>query len=276
MAAQQSDSWDSLWEAFDHVRDSLKRSHAERVNSKELRLEAKELVQKYFRAARPSLVQLGAEQAVAPLDELMQELLRLTNGRNSRRGYLDTLAAIGRLRPDLELRREMLMGAATGTPIRTAPTRGSAIETAILQTLDALIPSAAASYHQAARDLGMSERRSYRGSAVELREVLREVLDHLAPDDAVMKSAGFALEKDKTRPTMKQKARFILKSRGSSGGSRSTAEESVTVIEESTASLARSVYERGSLSTHVATTRREVLQLRLYLDAILAELLEIL
>lgn len=276
MAAQQGDSWDSLWEASDGFRDSLKRSHAERVNSKELRLEAKELVQKYFRAARPSLIQLGAEQAVAPLDELMQELLRLTNGRNSRRAYLSTLAQIGRLRPDLELHREMLMGHAAETPTPVPATRGNAIEMAILQTLGALIPSAAASYHQAARDLETPERRSYRGTAVELREVLREVLDHLAPDDAVMKSAGFALEKDKTRPTMKQKARFILKSRGSSGGSRSSAEESVTVIEETTASLARSVYERGSLSTHVATTRREVLQLKLYLDAVLAELLEIL
>ncbi len=47
-------------------------------------------------------------------------------------------------------------------------------------------------------------------------------------------------------------------------------------MEETTASLARSVYERGSLSAHVATTRREAVQLKLYSDAILAQLLEIL
>jgi hypothetical protein len=39
--------------------------------------------------------------------------------------------------------------------------------------------------------------------------VLREFLDHLAPDDDVLKS-GVKLEKDQRRPTMKQKAIFIM------------------------------------------------------------------
>ena len=40
--------------------------------------------------------------------------------------------------------------------------------------------------------------------------------------------------------------------------------------------MARSLYDRGSLATHVVTTRKEVRQLKLYVDALLAELLEIL
>ena len=39
--------------------------------------------------------------------------------------------------------------------------------------------------------------------------------------------------------------------------------------------LARSVYDRGSLSSHVATTRQEVLTLKGYADAVLADLLQI-
>jgi hypothetical protein len=105
---------------------------------------------------------------------------------------------------------------------------------------------------------------------------LRELLDHLAPDAAVVKAPGFAYEKGLTKPTMKQKARFILKNRGGAQSSVSSAEDAVLRIEEATASLARSVYMRGSVSTHVATTLREARELKLYADAVLAELLEIL
>ena len=63
-------------------------------------------------------------------------------------------------------------------------------------------------------DLRSPNRMSYRGPATDLRECLREVLDHLAPDDAVTSGSGFVLEKDRTSPTMKQKVRFILRSRG--------------------------------------------------------------
>lgn len=142
-------------------------------------------------------------------------------------------------------------------------------------TLQQLVPSAALSYQQALQDLAGPQRLSYRGTAVELRECLRELLDHLAPDAAVTKAPGFAYEKGLTKPTMKQKARFILKNRGGAHTSLSSAEDSVLRIEEATASLARSVYMRGSVSTHVATLR-EAHQLKLYADAVLAELLEIL
>jgi hypothetical protein len=75
---------------------------------------------------------------------------------------------------------------------------------------------------------------------------------------------------------MKQKARFILKNRGGPQTSVSSSEDAIVRIEEGTASLARSVYMRGSVATHVATTLREARALKLYADAVLAELLEIL
>ena len=39
--------------------------------------------------------------------------------------------------------------------------------------------------------------------------------------------------------------------------------------------LARSVYDRGSVATHVAASRAEVKQLKLYVEGVLAELLAI-
>jgi len=74
---------------------------------------------------------------------------------------------------------------------------------------------------------------------------------------------------------MKQKAVFILKARGVSETTRKTAADAVRAVEDSVGSLARSVYTRGSVSTHVITTRNEVLTLKAYAEAVLADLLQI-
>ena len=148
-------------------------------------------------------------------------------------------------------------------------------ERRILQTLDQLIPSAARSYKQALVDLGGSDRDSYRGVAHELREALRETLHHLAPDGEVMAERGFVLEAGQSRPTMKQRATFILRKRELSAEARQTPELATTMIEEISASLARSTYERGSRGAHGVGSAKEVRQMKMYVDAVLAELLEI-
>ena len=52
-------------------------------------------------------------------------------------------------------------------------------------------------------------------------------------------------------------------------------EDTVSLIEELTGSLARSSYDRGSLATHVASTDSDVRQLKMYVDGVLAELLQV-
>jgi Predicted pPIWI-associating nuclease len=276
MHGEPGDLWDSLWSEFEALRAAVGQSKAQNVNAKGLRDSAKALVQSYFRLARPHVVELGVDETqLVELDGPMQELLRLANGLNNKRSYSRTLDAIRRRKPDLDIRREMLLGRQVQKS-RSAVPGHTELEQMILDTLDALLPSAALSYEQALRDLAGAQRLSYRGTAVELRECLRELLDHLAPDAAVAKTPGFAYEKGLTRPSMKQKARFILKNRGGAQSSLSSAQDAVLRIEEASAALARSVYMRGSVSTHVATTMREVRELKLYADAVLAELLEIL
>jgi len=66
-----------------------------------------------------------------------------------------------------------------------------------------------------------------------------------------------------------------MKARGIGETARKTSVDAVGAVEESVGSLARSVYNRGSVSTHVNTTRNEVLTLKAYADAILADLLQI-
>lgn len=160
------------------------------------------------------------------------------------------------------------------TPSHRQPVRAQT-EAKIIDALDQLLPPASASYQQVLADLDDPSRVSYRGTATELRECVRNVLDHLAPDEEVMHSPGFTFENSLDKPTMKQKARFILKSRDAGDAESRTAEDAASVLEQSVASLARSVYTRGSVSSHTTTALEEIRQFKLYADALLAELLQI-
>ncbi len=263
---------DSLWASVEQLRNKLNSSRATHVNSGQTRALAKQIVQDYFRQVRPEVLQLRVD--TASVDRSMQELLHLSNGRNRRRSYLRTIRQLAMARRELEAQRELRLGeVATGHLRATRKVQG--IEAQILETLRKLRPSAALSYEQAIVDLWDEGRLSFRGTAVELREALREVLDHLAPDRTVTESEGFVLQQGRTAPTMRQKVRFILRSRDLPRGAMTAPEDSVSLVEEHTASLARSTYERGSISTHIGTTKQEARQLKMYVDSVLAELLEI-
>ena len=141
----------------------------------------------------------------------------------------------------------------------------------IISKLDALVPSAALSYKQATLDLKDDRRVSFRGPALELREALREILDHLAPDSEVTAAPGYVQEKNRVGPTMKQKVRFIMKKKRSSSDAP---EQTVTAFEEAIATLTRAVYDRSSKATHMASERQTVAQLRRYVVTILHEIIE--
>ncbi|HET6204502.1 MAG TPA: hypothetical protein VFI25_17055 [Planctomycetota bacterium] len=274
MAPSSEPDWNAYWRKAESTRSTLGRTKSVNVNKEALRTEVRELVQEYFRSLRPILVKLGLKDAVlAGLDGPAQELLRLATGRNARASYLRSFRALHHARVAAETERELKLGHAAAGPHVDMVTSG--VETQILTTLRNLLPSAGLSYEQALRDLRGAPRLSYRGTSVEFREALREVLDHLAPDADVMRSPGFKLERDAARPTMKQKAQFILKARGVVSGALATPKDAIQRVEDASASLARSVYTRGSVSTHVATTREEVLTMKPYVDGVLAELLQV-
>jgi hypothetical protein len=156
----------------------------------------------------------------------------------------------------------------------------SDLEVQIIETLTSLVPTAALSYQQAIRDLTDGTRLSYRGPAAELREVLREVLDHQAPDTEVMKSDGYKPEKDqngkdRSKPTMKQQVRFILKARGQGSSTTELPEKAVEAVDALVGGLARSVYNFGSVVTHVAGERQAVVNLKRYVEVVLTHLLEL-
>lgn len=271
MDQDHSHEWSSFWSDVESVRKAVSRVAAKNVNATHLREAARDLAQRWFRETRVDFVAHGmSESMLSTADEAFQQLLRLSTGNNAKASYTRVLRLLGREYRGLETARAMTPSPAVR---RTAP-QFEPTEQAILDTLRSLVTSAAISYEQVIADLDGPPRLSYRGTATELREAVREVLDHMAPDADVMKMPGFKLEKDQRGPTMKQKARFILRARGLGESATRAPEDAVQLLEDQVASLARSVYVRGALSTHSVTARDQVVSFKRYADAVLAELLQ--
>jgi hypothetical protein len=90
-----------------------------------------------------------------------------------------------------------------------------------------------------------------------------------------MAQPGFKLEKETTKPTMKQKAIFILKLRRKTDAQIKSLSEAIDITETLIGKFVRTVYERSSAGVHTEVSREEVLKIRDYVILVLLELLEI-
>jgi Predicted pPIWI-associating nuclease len=234
-----------------------------------LRKEAKDVALQYFRQARPVLQDLALDDQLDTLNARFQSLIELSERNSAKASYKKHTAVIRKLMPKVTSRIELTQG------IMETGLNTTKEDERVIQTLEGLVPSAALSYKQAIIDLADDRRISFRGPALELREALRETLDHLAPDDAVTTADGYVQEKGREGPTMKQKVRFILKARGQSKSSSSVPEQTTMTVDEMVGTLTRSVYDRSSVVSHVASERKTVIQIRRYVVAVLHHLLEL-
>jgi hypothetical protein len=229
---------------------------------------ARNIATAYFEVVRSEVDYIKSRAGlVEEIDFCVQSLLGLAEAPREKAAYVGQL---NELRPYLLEATIDLMKARGAARLVLSRT-----ERSIFETLSRMLPPTAASYEQALRDLAQGTRVSWRGTATELREALREVIDHLAPDDKVAASPGFQLEAGRPHPTQKQKVRFILRARKSSSSAVTVAEGTLVTLDEAIAALARSTYDRSSASTHSATNDTEIRNLKRYVDALLAELLEV-
>lgn len=252
------------------LQKDLSRMKAKQVNSETDKSAIRAVVDDYFRTKRPSIaIYPSLRPLLDKIDSSLQQILVLSHRRTP----------VGTYRRLLSKCKATLISIESMSLTEAQPTTNNPMENdidgIILTTLAKLLPSAAASYEQALTDLNSTQRKSYRGPATDLREALRETLDHLAPDDTVTKKPGFKLEPNTTRPTMKQKVRYILASRGQSQTLTETSERAADAIEEAVGSFVRSVYSRSSYSTHTPTDRNEVLRIRDWVRVVMCELLAI-
>ena len=180
---------DALRVSLDALAASVRRGKSVNVNDQSTKECSITLATEYFNNCRPILVQrLGESSEVAVIDSSWQDLVRLAHGNNARTSYNRCLRTIR------NLLNELSVASMATAPNAVSVTPISNVEKNLLETLERLLPTAAASYRQAAADLLGLARHSYRGTAAELREALREILDYLAPDADVTGQQGFKLE----------------------------------------------------------------------------------
>ncbi len=255
----------------DSARKALNKEKSKKqLHSQKVRDSLRLIAENYFNLVRPSLIDIGRQDPdVAEIDWRMQELITLCHKKGSVTKYQSILAEAKSALIAVETR------ALVSPQIGNASTSISEVDNAIIDTLSRLLPSAELSYHQALLDLESNSRLSWRGPATDLRESLREVLDHLAPDEDVKSMSGYKQEPSTNGPTMKQKVRYILKNRGVGKSAAAPAETATDAIEEAVGSFVRSVYTRSSISTHTPTDKSEVLRVRDFVRVVLCELLAI-
>lgn len=251
-------------------RRELRAQSSPQVNSQKVRDRIRQLAEAYFKEVRPA-IESDPRQAerIQKVDVEMQKLVEHCHKRGTVNSYLQLLKGIKKhlITVDTEL--------VATTSDDCHPDIARPIDQRILVTLRALLPSAAMSYEQALIDLASSDRMSWRGPAADLREALRETLDHLAPDKEVEESPGYRRAPDANGPTMRQKVRFILKSRGTSKTTSAPSEDAAESIDSMIGQFVRSVYNRSSVSTHTATDRNEVLRILDFVRVVMCELLEV-
>ncbi len=263
-----ADEWQALCDVFARFSRQIDHARTVNINALSLRKKTKDVAQQYFRKARPLFQDLGLDEQLEVLDAGFQTLIELSQRHNAKASYKKQITTIRKLMPRMTSRIELAQGIAK-TGLNTTDE-----DQQIIETLERLVPAAALSYEQAIIDLADDRRISFRGPALELREALRETLDHLAPDDAVATADGYVQEK-KSGPTMKQKVRFILRARGQSKSSSSVPEQTTMTVDEMVGTLTRSIYDRSSVASHVASERKTVIQIRRYVVAVLQDLLEL-
>ena len=264
-----SDALQQFLVTAEATRKKLRAIKGAQVQSKPMRDDIRHFAETYFSEIRPAILQGGVQAlALKETDDTLQNLAQACHKRGRVATYL---TLVDRARKALiELDGLLLStGATSSSPSITA------VDQEIIRTLAQLVPGASFSYQQALQDLQDPSRLSWRGPATDLREALRETLDHLAPDADVTAMPGFKLEQNTSGPTMKQKVRYVLKNRDVSKSVSDPAEDAATIVDTIIGTFVRSVYMRSSVSTHTPTDRKEVTRLLQYVRLVLSELLEI-
>lgn len=249
---------------------AVRKIKALHVNVKNIKENVRATIYRYFNERRTGLANsVGDDSVLTRLDSEMHELLRCTQRRTPVKDYQHILRRAHEALSELELRL------IRPKPQALAPPTHDGQYQKILETLDRVCPSAGRSFQQGLNDFSDVDRRSWRGTAVEFREALREVLDQLAPDKAVTAQPGYKQERDTDGPTMKQKAVFVLKSRRPKDPQVKAFTEAIDVVENLIGKFVRAVYARSSLSVHAPTSCDEARRIRDYVSLVLVELLEV-
>jgi hypothetical protein len=188
-----------------------------------------------------------------------------------RKAILEGITHLKSLRKRLPLIADKDSKPDAPTARSTRRTRRDARSQVTVGLLERISLELANSYKQVLRDVEDVTRVSYRGTANELREILREVLVRLAPDEEVSKQLWFGQEGN-NRPTHRERARYILEKKGAGSRVHDVAEGSLGIVDEGLSQLVRDMYTRTSVATHTAQDLQEIRKLVGYFEPLIQDL----
>lgn len=145
---------------------------------------------------------------------------------------------------------------------------------AILDALRDISDSMANSYIQITADFQDENRLTWDGTAHAIRELLRKLLDQLAPTDEVMAQKWYKQEKDAPGPTQKQRVRYILEKNQSDSKQKQVA-ANIALIDSMIGGLVRDVYGRASDAAHRSKDKTEAYRILSYFNAFAYDLLNL-
>lgn len=260
-------------DSLSSLEKQLNRRRAMYVETNEEKNVVRAVVATWFQTFRPLFVELlRKEEHLSLIDSCLQNLLRLATENSSRYEYRSILRKTKKLFKD-----NLLIPLTKAYWERPPSTSYSDFNELVAIRLEAMDPFLRDSYEQVIADVSSDDRKSYKGTANELRELLREVLHRLAPDQAVRKQKWFKTvhpeDTDKIRPTQAERTKYILRLRGSGDSVIDAVKDYIEAAEDRLGRVVRSTYDRANASTHTYRAKQEVQTQLRYLNALFLELL---
>lgn len=145
---------------------------------------------------------------------------------------------------------------------------------AIRAALERVSPELARSYDQILEDIADRSRKSWAGTAHEIRETLAALLRYMASDEEVQAQAWYIQNSNTNGPTQKQRVRYILETQSPSS-KRANVVKEVSVLEDRIGRLVRATYARASDAAHRFKGRREVIRILRYFEVFARDLMDL-
>lgn len=255
---------------LEEIKKEIHKSKTPRISKSSIIDNCRDIVDTYFKEIRITLKDKIFEDEVETVNFGMENLLNSTRKRSSK---LALLKILSKIISSLNIIEHIYLYKIGND---NEENEFDKLDEQIIETLNELgLQNASLSYLQGISDLQDMKRISWRGTAVEFREALRECLDKLAPDEEVMKQKNFILENNQTKPTMKQKVIFVLKSREIPTKELEPIKGTFDIIESTIGSFVRSIYTNANIATHVSNEKQAVIRIRKFVKIGLSELLSI-
>ncbi len=254
-------------ESLDRLSRGINRNKRKDVRSPELKSHCVAVIDTWFKNIKPYLEETGAKDNVfKQIDELLALLLSLTTKISLVKKYKTLIKQIKKT-----YNSDVYIPLKTRTkPVLTPRAESQDIET--VKKLLQAYPALEDGYNQVLNDLKDPNRLSYKGTANELREVLRGVLVELAPNTEVCKQALYKQEKDAEGPTRKQRVKYILQNRKGSKNENQVFSNTHDLFDEIFSRVVITAYDRANEASHRQKQKQEIEKLLSYFNVLIRDL----